>query len=35
MGQTANANEMAIYLDMPPNYMLEKKDVKEVRLKTT
>jgi len=35
MGQMANANETAIYLDMPPNYMLEKKGVKEVLLKTT
>jgi len=35
MGQMANADEMAIYLDMPPNYMLEKKGVKEVLLKTT
>jgi hypothetical protein len=26
---------MAIYLDMPPNYMLEKKGVKGVLLKTT
>jgi len=26
---------MAIYLDMPPNYTLEKKGVKEVLLKTT
>jgi hypothetical protein len=25
MGQIANANEMAIYLDLPPNYTLEKK----------
>jgi len=31
----ANADDMAIYLDMPPNYMLEKKGVKEVLLKTT
>ena len=35
MGQIANADETAIYLDMPPNYMLEKKSVKEVLLKTT
>jgi len=31
----ANADETAIYLDMPPNYTLEKKGVKEVLLKTT
>jgi len=30
----ANADETAIYLDMPPNYTLEKKCVKEVLLKT-
>jgi len=35
MGQMANADETTIYLDMPPNYMLEKKGVKEVLLKTT
>ena len=35
MGQMANAFETAIYLDMLPNYMLEKKGVKEVLLKTT
>jgi hypothetical protein len=35
MGQMANADETAIYLDMPPNYMVEKKGVKEVRLKIT
>ena len=35
IGQMANANEMAIYLDMPPNYMLERKDEEEVLLKTT
>jgi hypothetical protein len=35
MGQIANADETAVYLDMPPNYMLEKKGVKEVLLKTT
>jgi len=35
MGQMVNADEMAIYLDMPPNYTLEKKGVKEVLLKTT
>jgi hypothetical protein len=35
MGKIASADEMAIHLDMPPNYMLEKKGVKEVRLKTT
>jgi hypothetical protein len=34
MGQIANADETAIYLDMPPNYT-EKKGVKEVLLKTT
>jgi hypothetical protein len=35
MGQIANVNETTIYLDMPPNYLLEKKGVKEVLLKTT
>jgi hypothetical protein len=35
MGQIANVDETAIYLDMPPNYMLEKKGVKEILLKTT
>ena len=35
MGQTANAGELAIYLDVPPNYTFEKKGVKEVLLKTT
>jgi hypothetical protein len=35
MGQMANTDETAIYLDMPPNYMLEKKGVKEVLMKTT
>jgi len=35
MGQMANADETAIYLDMPPNYTLVKKGVKEVLLKTT
>ena len=35
MGQMANADETAIYLDMPPNYTLEKKGVKEILLKTT
>jgi hypothetical protein len=35
MGQIANADETAIYLDMPPNYTLEKKGVKQVLLKTT
>ena len=35
MGQMVNANETAIYLDMPPNCTLEKKGVKEVLLKTT
>jgi hypothetical protein len=35
MGQIANADEMAIYLDMPPNYTMEKKGVKEVLLKST
>ena len=34
MGQMANADEMAIYLDMPPNYT-EKKGVNEILLKTT
>jgi len=29
----ANADATAIYLDMPPNYTLEKKGVKEVFLK--
>ena len=35
MGQMANADEMAIYLDMLPNYTLEKKAVNEILLKTT
>jgi hypothetical protein len=35
IGQNAIADETAIYLDMPPNYMLEKKGVKEILLKTT
>ena len=35
MGQMANADETAIYLNMPPNYTLEKKGMKEVLLKTT
>ena len=35
MGQIANADEMAIYLEMPPNYTLEKKGVMEAILKTT
>jgi len=35
MGQMANTDETAIYLDMPPNYALKKKGVKEVLLKTT
>ena len=35
MGQMADADETAIYLDMPPNYTLEKKGVKEELLKTT
>jgi len=35
MGQMANADGTAIYLDMLPNYTLEKKGVKEVLLKTT
>ena len=35
MGQMANADETAIYLDIPPNYMLEKKHVKDVLSKTT
>jgi len=35
MGQMAKADETAIYLDMLPNYMLEKKGLKEVLLKTT
>ena len=30
MGQTANVDETAIYLDMPPNYTLEKKGMKKV-----
>ena len=34
MGKIANADQMAIYLDMPPNYTLEKKGVKEVLLKS-
>jgi len=34
MGQIANADETVIYLDMPPNYTLEKKGMKEVLLKT-
>jgi hypothetical protein len=29
IGQIANADETAIYLDMPPNYMLEKKGVRK------
>jgi len=35
MGQMANADETAIYLDMTPNYTLEKKGVKEILLKNT
>ena len=35
MEQMANADDTAIYLDMPPNYTLDKKGVKEVLLKTT
>jgi len=35
IGQMANADETAIYLDMPPNYTLEKKGVKDILLKTT
>ena len=35
MGQMANVDEMAIYLNMPSNYMLEKIGVKEVLLKIT
>jgi len=35
MGQMANADETVIYLDMPPNYTLEKKGMTEVLLKTT
>jgi hypothetical protein len=35
MGQIANANETAVYLDMPPNYTLENNGVKEELLKTT
>jgi len=35
MGKMANADETAVYLDMPPNYTLEKKGLKEVLLKTT
>jgi hypothetical protein len=34
MGQIANADETALYLDMPLNYT-DKKGVKEVPLKTT
>jgi hypothetical protein len=34
MGQIVNADETAIYLDMPPNYT-EKKVVNEVLLETT
>jgi hypothetical protein len=34
MGQIANADETAVYLDMPPNYTLEKKGVKEVLVKS-
>jgi hypothetical protein len=34
MGQIANADETAMYLDMPPNYT-EQKGVKEVLLKTS
>ena len=30
MGQMANADETAIYLDMPSNYTLEKKGMKEL-----
>jgi len=30
MGQMASADKMGIYLEMPPNYTLEKKSVKEV-----
>ena len=33
--QMANADEMAIYLDTPPNYTSEKKGVKEALLKNT
>ena len=35
MVQMANADETAVYLDMPPNYTLEKKGMTEVLLKTT
>jgi len=35
MGQMANADATAIYLDMSPNYTLEKKGVNEILLKTT
>jgi hypothetical protein len=35
LGQIANADETAIYLDIPQNYTLEKKGVKEVLMKTT
>ena len=35
MGQMANTDETAIYLDMSPNYTLEQKGVKELLLKTT
>ena len=34
VGKIANADETAIYLDMPPNYTLEKKGVKEILYKT-
>ena len=34
MGQIANADEMTIHLDMPPDYTLEKKGVNEIVLKT-
>jgi hypothetical protein len=35
MGQMANANETAIYLDIPKNYIFKKKGVMQVLLKTT
>jgi hypothetical protein len=35
IGQIANADETAVYLDMPPNCTLENKGVKEVLFKTT
>jgi hypothetical protein len=35
MEKIANDDEMAIYLDMPTNYTLQKKGVKELLLETT